>query len=118
MKVEKFKILQHIRELLILIDNEMDNFSKKDIELKNRIRNNSFDILELAYEANTITDVQLKINLLLKLLAKLKIIDFLLNLSYDKKIITSKKYIKFGNKIGDILKYANGWIKALSQHNK
>lgn len=118
MKVEKFKILQHIRELLILIDNEMDNFSKKDIELKNRIRNNSFDKLKLAYEANTITDVQLKINLLLKLLAKLKIIDFLLNLSYDKKIITSKKYIKFGNKIGDILKYANGWIKALSQHNK
>ena len=118
MKVEKFKILQHIRELLILIDNEMDNFSKKDIELKNRIRNNSFDILELAYEANTITEVELKINLLLKLLAKLKIIDFLLNLSYDKKIITSKKYIKFGNKIGDILKYANGWIKALSQHNK
>ncbi len=35
MKVEKFKVIQFIRELLILIDKYMDNFPKKDIELKN-----------------------------------------------------------------------------------
>ena len=34
MKVEKFKIIQFIRELLVLIDKNMDNFPKKDIELK------------------------------------------------------------------------------------
>ena len=32
---EKFKVIQFIRELLITIDKEMDNFPKKDIELKN-----------------------------------------------------------------------------------
>ena len=53
MKVEKFKIINFIRELLIMIDKQMDNFPKKDIELKNRIRVNSFDLLEIAYEANT-----------------------------------------------------------------
>ena len=47
MKIEKFKVINFIRELLIMIDKEMDNFPKKDIELKNRIRNNSFDILEM-----------------------------------------------------------------------
>ncbi len=56
MKIEKFKIIQFIRELLILIDKEMDNYPKKDIELKNRIRENSFNILELAYEANNVPD--------------------------------------------------------------
>ena len=45
MRVEKFKILQYIRELLIMIEKEMINFPKKDIELKNRIRNNAYDIL-------------------------------------------------------------------------
>ena len=37
MKIEKFKVINFIRELLIMIDKEMDNFPKKDIELKNRI---------------------------------------------------------------------------------
>ena len=37
MKTEKFKIIQFIRELIIIIDKEMDNFPKKDIELKSRI---------------------------------------------------------------------------------
>jgi len=57
-KDEKFKIIQFIRELIIIIDKELDNFPKKDIELKNRIRNLSFDILELAYEANSVSNLE------------------------------------------------------------
>lgn len=48
------------------------------------------------------------------MLAKIKVVDFLLNLSYDKQIITAKKYYKFGNKMDDIVKYTTGWIKQLS----
>lgn len=113
MKVEKFKIIQFIRELLLIIDKEMDNFPKKDIELKNRIRQNSFDILELAYEANNVADKEYKKSLLQKMIAKIKIIDFLMNLSYDKKLITEKKYYKIGNKMDEIIKYTIGWIKIL-----
>lgn len=115
MKVEKFKIIQFVRELIVMIDNNMDNFPKKDIELKKRIRSNSFDILELVYEANTSSEIEYKKKLLLRVLAKVKIVDFLLNLSYDKKIITEKKYYKFGNKMDDIIKYLNGWIKQITE---
>ena len=114
MKTEKFKIIQSIRELLLLIDKQMDNFPKKDIELKNRIRNNSYDILEIAYEANSVEDINYKKTLLQKMIAKIKIVDFLLNLSYDKQIITQKKYFKFGDKMDDIVKFTMGWIKSLS----
>lgn len=114
MKTEKFKIIQFIRELILMIDKQMDNFPKKDIELKNRIRMNSFDILELAYEANNVEDIGYKKQLLQKMIAKIKIIDFLLNLSYDKEIITAKKYYKFGDKMDDIVKYSTGWLKSLS----
>ena len=38
MKEEKFKVIEFIRKLIIAIDKELDNFPKKDIELKNRIR--------------------------------------------------------------------------------
>ena len=97
-----------------MIDKQMDNFPKKDIELKIRIRVNSFDILELAYEANTAEDIEYKKRLLLKIIAKIKVVDFLLNLSYEKQIITEKKYYKFGNKLDDIIKYTTGWIKSLN----
>ena len=92
----------------------MDNFPKKDIELKNRIRMNSYDMLEIAYEANVASDVQYKKQLLQKMLAKIKVVDFLLNLAYDKQIITQKRYYKFGNKMDDIVKYTTGWINSLS----
>ena len=46
MREEKFKIINFIRELIINIDKNLDNFPKKDIELKNRLRNNSYDLLK------------------------------------------------------------------------
>ena len=94
MKEEKFKVLQFIRDLLVTIDKEMDNFPKKDIELKNRIRSNSYDLLEIAYEANNCQEVEYKKRLLNKALSKVKVIDFLLNLSFNKQIINQKKYYK------------------------
>ncbi len=114
MKEEKFKVINNIRELLVIIDNELDNFPKKDIEIKNRIRNNSYDLLEIVYYANNTNDTNKKIIELEKAIAKIKIIDFLLNLSYDKKIINSKKFFKFGQKIDDIVKFLIGWIKSIN----
>ena len=113
MKEEKFKIIQYIRELIINIDNNLDNFPKKDIELKNRIRNISYDLLEIAYEANTIKEKDKKIELLYQLIAKLKVTDFLINICYDKRIINNKRYLKFVEKIDDISKFTAGWIKSI-----
>ncbi len=113
MKEEKFKIIQFIREFIIYIDKNLDNFPKKDIEIKNRIRNESYDLLELAYKANVSSNVNYKKSLLENLIAKIKVIDFLLNLCYEKEIINSKRYVKFGDKMDDILKYTLGWIKTI-----
>ena len=55
--------------------------------------------------------------MLQKEVAKLKIIDFLLNISLDKEIITQKRYIKFGNRIDDILKYISGLINSLVKNS-
>ncbi len=76
MKEEKFKVINYIRNLLVVIDNELDNFPKKDIEIKNRIRNNSYDLLEIVYYANNIQDRLQKKNMLDQAIAKIKILDF------------------------------------------
>ena len=112
---EKFKVLQFVRELIARVDKELLNFPKKDIELKIRIRDNSFDLLELCYEANTTNNTSRKQELLEKAIAKIKVIDFLLNISYDKKLITSKKYLKLAEKLNDIIKYISGWLKKIKE---
>ena len=64
MENEKFKVLNYIRKLLTYIDQNLDNFPKKDIELKNRIRNESYDLLYLSYKANTTDNIEKKIDLI------------------------------------------------------
>lgn len=113
MKEEKFKAINFIRELIVYLDNLLDNFPKKDLEIKNRIRSNSYDLLEISYEANLSNDKMERERLLSKAIAKVKILDFLINLCYDKQIINSKKYVRFGKSIDDITKYLVGWKKSL-----
>ena len=113
MKEEKFKVINFIRELVIYIDKYLDNFPKKDIEIKNRIRNISYDLLELAYKANITKEN--KIEYINDIIAKIKVLVFLLNLCYDKEIINMKRYTKFGEKLDDILKYSIGWQKSISK---
>ncbi|MGN1326650.1 MAG: four helix bundle protein [Clostridia bacterium] len=115
MQKEKFKVINFIRELINNIDKNLDNFPKKDIEIKNRIRNASYDLLELTYEANTTDNDELKIALIDKCVSRAKIIDFLINLSYEKEIINNKRYLKFGEAIDEIVKYLVGWKKSINR---
>ena len=115
MQQEKFKVIGFVRDLLNNIDKNLENFPKKDIEIKNRVRNAGYDLLELVYEANTTSDDKLKIQLLDKSVAKIKVIDFLINLSYEKQIINSKRLIKFGEAIDEIVKYLVGWKKSINR---
>ena len=85
MKEEKFKVINFIRKLVLNLDSLLDNFPKKDIEIKNRLRNNSYDLLELAYQANMTVNKEKREELIELTLAIVKIIDFLVILGYDKQ---------------------------------
>lgn len=113
MRVEKFKIIEFIRQLILIVDTRLENFPKKEIEIKNRIKINSYDILELAYKANSMEDINEKIKLIFDILAKVKVMDFLLNLASDKNLISHKQYIKLATRLDDIARYSIGWINSL-----
>ena len=40
-----------------------------------------------------------------------------MNLSYDREIINSKKYLKLANRIDDIVKYTTGWLNSMINSN-
>ena len=113
MKEEKFKVIDFIRELIVYMDLHLQNFPRKEIALKPKLKMESYELLEIAYKAN-ITNEQKRIDLIEDMIAKVKVIDFLLNMCYDKQIINSKRYVKFGTKLDDIIKYASGWKKSLT----
>ncbi|MDO4392589.1 MAG: four helix bundle protein [Clostridium sp.] len=113
MKEEKFKVINYIRELIVYMDAHLNNFPKKDIEIKSKLKEQSYELLELAYKAN-LTSQEKRESLIEDIIAKVKLIDFLLNLCYDKEIINSKRYVKFGQKLDDIIKYATGWKKTIN----
>ena len=109
MKKDKFKLLNLIKELIVNIENNLKNFPKKEIELKHKIRDTSYNLLLLSYEANNTSDVNRRIELQEKCLAYIKYIDFMFNLCYDKEIINGNKYIKFGEKLDTIARYVVAW---------
>ncbi len=116
MKSEKFKVIDHIRMFIKSISVNLDSFPKKEYELKERIKNNAYDILEIAYEANSTEEIELKVTLINKILAKVKLVDFLLDMSVDMELLQNKKYLKLANRLGDIEKYSRGWLEQVKKN--
>lgn len=109
MKYEKFKIVNLVKDLIINIDNNLVNFPKKEIEIKQLIKKNAYELLLVIYEGNVTTNMEKRQDLQENAIAKLKYLDFLINLCYDKQIINGKKYIKFGESLDNIIRYIVAW---------
>jgi len=116
MKVEKFKIANLIKELALNIDKNLTNFPKKEIELKHKIKEANYNLLLIVYEANTTTNNSRRVELQEKAIAIIKYLDFLINMCYDKQIINSKKYLKFGEKLDMIIRYIVAWKNSSTEH--
>ena len=109
MKYEKFKIVNLVKDLIITIDKNLVNFPKKEIELKHIIKQTAYELLPIIYEGNVTTNLDKRQNLQESAIAKLKYLDFLINLCYDKQIINGKKYLRFGENIDNIIRYIIAW---------
>lgn len=117
MKTEKFKVIDYIRIFIKSISVNLDSFPKKEYELKERIKMNAYDVLELGYEANCTELIELKINIINKMLAKIKLVDYLLDLAVDMNLLNNKKYLKLSCRLGDIEKYTRGWMEKVKEDN-
>lgn len=95
MKQEKFIVINLVKDLIVKIDQYFVAFPKKDIELKRSIKETSNSILLDVYIANTTTNADRRKEIQENIIAKIKYLDFLVNFIYNKKIINSKKYLKY-----------------------
>ena len=96
----------------------LENFPKKDLEISKLIKEESYQMLKYAYLANTTSDLKYRQRNLEEIIARVKLLDFFVNISFDKKVINQKKYLKVGQRLDDIIRYVTGWLNATIESEK
>ena len=97
-----------MKEFIISVDSLVINFPRKDLVVKDRIMNDSLDILELIYIANLSDNNH---NEKIKILSKLNMLDFYFEKSYKNKIISERICKIKCNELNRISKLVYGWIR-------
>lgn len=108
---DRFYITKLIKKLIYDFDKYLVNFPNREIEIKRKIMNTCYDMLMIAYEGNTTYNIDKRIDIIEKIISYIKYLDYLINVCYDKRIINSKRYIKFGESLDYLLKYVLSWYK-------
>lgn len=105
---ENFLIAKHIKEFINSLDDIIINYPKREYELRNRLVNYVYDLLELVYLANN-SDNKKKYHS--EILSKISMIDYYLERSYRKKIISEKVCLNRSNKLIVITKMIYKWFE-------
>ena len=99
------------KKTIIYLDKIIINFPNKERVLKDNLIELLYDLLYLGYKANITGNKYYKQEILIKI----KLIDFYLSISLDKKYISYKKYIQIVNHLIEITKMIQGWINEKSK---
>ena len=106
-----FLIIKEIKIFIRSIDNIIINYPRKELVIKNRLLNDSLDILESIYLANYHKNIDKKQEIQMIILSKISMLDFYLERSYENKYISEKVCINRFNHLIKITKMINKWIK-------
>lgn len=107
--VDNFKIITNFKKTILYLDKIIINFPNNEKVLKDKISHTMYDILELTYMASEYKEKRKEYQI--KIIVKIKMIDFYLKISNDKNYISYKKYQKVSNHLLEFLKQIYGWIK-------
>ena len=107
---DNLKIISNFKKTILYLDKIIVNFPNNEKVLKDKISHAMYDVLEYMYMANEVNNYN-RVLYQKKIVSKLKMIDFYLKISLNKKYISYKKYQKVCNHLLDTLKLIYGWIK-------
>ena len=107
---DKLLIITKIKQTIEYIDKTISNFPNKENNLKTRINNTMYELLENTYNGNiNKNDIRKKYQN--KTIINLRMLDYYLKLSMNKKIISLKKYTTIGNYLLEINDLIIIWIR-------
>ena len=104
---DRFNIAIKVKKFIFMVDDLVINYPKKDYVLKDRLKNSCYYLLEYIYRANYSKD---KYSYQMDILTNISMIDFYLEESYHKQIISERKLLNYTNFLKEITKMVYGWI--------
>jgi len=109
MNKDRFNVINNVKDFINYIDTLLVNYPRTSLNLKNRIEATSYDLLELLFLTNIIDN---RINNQKIIISKISMLDYYLEVSYNKKYISFKKMNVGITKLDIIKKMILGWIKS------
>lgn len=106
---DNFRIVINIKKFIYYIKRTVLNFPNNEKVLKDSIIKGLYDILELTYYANELDD---RFSVQASILSKIRMINYYLQESCDKKYISLKKFSISGEFLLNITKGIYGWINS------
>ena len=95
---DKFKIAKNVKDLILSLEDILVNYPKKYFELRNRLVYDTYNLLELVYTANYMRNEERR-PIQIQALMKINLLDFYLEESYKKRIISERQLLKLSNKL-------------------
>lgn len=86
-----FLIVKNMKQFIMSLDDIIVNYPRKENVIKDRLFNDSLDILYLIYKANYSKDRR---NIQIEILSKISMLDFYLERSLKNKYISEKQCLK------------------------
>ena len=108
---DRLLIATKVKKTIEFIDKTVVNFPHQDVILKNRIIESGYELLETVYKANIHKDV----SIMKDVIVQIKMIDYYLKVSCDKKLVSFKKYETIGTYLLEINKMVRAWISFETQ---
>lgn len=109
---DKFKIVSNIKKFILDSEKLFENVPKKDLFNREYFKECEIQVLLLVYTANLTTDKEDKKAVQAEIIARLSIIDFLLERAYVKKYITEKELYDYSKRLAEIIKMIEDWMKS------
>ena len=106
-----FALLNNTKKTIAFINKQLVNYPKSEVVLKQNIEKNMYEIIELIF-SYSINDVErIKIKFLKDLIIKLSMLDIYIATSFEKRIISKKKFESTSMFIVEIRKIAYGLVR-------
>jgi len=106
-----FSLLNNSKKTIAYINKQLINYPKSEMVLKQNIEKNMYELIELIF-SYSISDVErIKIKYLKDLIIKLSMLDFYVATSFEKRIISKKKFESTAMYIVEIRKIAYGLVR-------
>lgn len=103
---DKLLIVTKIKKTIEYVDKVLINYPKVEYILKNNIISTFYFLLENVYRSNIYKDTKY----MKESIVNIKMIEYYIKISLDKKIISFKKFDNIGKYLLEINKMINSWM--------